>query len=211
MKSSESLSKAGETNIALTGRMRAGKSLIASIIINEYGLNRHSFGRALKHYAGELFEGSEAYSSEYFETGPPCPFDGKRRQVERKPRKMYQDFGQAMRALDDNVWINHVEKAINLDRLFVGYKGAIIDDLRQPNEYAWARANGFTIIRVNAGEDTRIERIKSAGDSYSDEDFRHETESHVDSFEVDYEIWNGDGVSIDELEAKISEIMEAIR
>src|SRR5699024_5910783 len=198
-----------EIKIALTGKMRSGKSTVAEILWLDYDLNRRSFGGALKYYADKMFEGSEAYPIEVEEYGEPCPFDGKRDTRVKKPRKLYQDFGQAMRQLDEDIWIRHVEQAIESDKLFPDYKGVVIDELRQPNEYEWARANGFTIIRVEASEDKRIQRAERAGDSFDIDSLEHETESHIDGFEVDYEIVNGGNLEV--LGRKVDEIMSEIK
>lgn len=160
--------------IALTGRMRSGKSAIAEYLHIYYGLTRLSFADELKGVADRLFRGSPIYDTE---TG-------------HKPRRLYQDFGQAMRALDPDVWIRRVDSAMRAHEDFRSHKGVVIDDLRQPNEYDWARENGFTIIRVNANEDTRIDRSEQAGDVFTLDDLRHETELYIDDFEVDYDVWN---------------------
>ena len=198
-----------EIKIALTGKMRSGKSTVAEILWLDYDLTRRSFGGALKYYADKMFEGSEAYPIEVEEYGEPCPFDGKRKTRVKKPRKLYQDFGQAMRQLDEDIWIRHVEQAIESDRIFPDYKGVVIDDLRQPNEYEWAKANGFTIIRVNAREDRRLKRAEQAGDSFSADDLAHDTEQHVDGFSVDYTIVNDGGLS--DLKRQVDEIMSEIK
>ena len=195
--------------IALTGKMRSGKSTVAEILWLNYDLTLRSFGGALKYYADKMFEGSSAYPIEVEEYGEPCPFDGKRDTRIKKPRKLYQDFGQAMRQLDEDIWIRHVEQAIEIDKLFPDYKGVVIDDLRQPNEYEWAKANGFTIIRVNADEDLRLKRAEQAGDSFSADDLAHDTEQHVDGFIVDYTIVNDGGLS--DLKRHIGEIMDEIK
>src|SRR5699024_6965426 len=144
--------------IAITGKMRSGKSELAGHLERKHGFKRVSFGSALKYYADILFADSEAFPIEYEEFGEPCPFDGERDTRVKKPRKLYQDFGQAMRQLDEDIWIRHVEQAIESDKLFPDYKGVVIDDLRQPNEYEWAKDHGFTIIRGNAREDRRLKR-----------------------------------------------------
>src|SRR5699024_8392617 len=198
-----------EIKIALTGKMRSGKSTVAEILWLDYDLTRRSFGGALKYYADKMFEGSTAYPIEVEEYGEPCPFDGKRDTRIKKPRKLYQDFGQAMRQLDEDIWIRHVEQAIESDKLFPEYKGVVIDDLRQPNEYEWAKAHGFTIIRVNASEDKRIQRAERAGDEFDLESLEHETETHADSFEVDYEINNDSGR--ESLRRKVDDIMSEIK
>ena len=200
-----------EIKIALTGKMRSGKSSVAEILWLDYDLTRRSFGGALKYYADKMFEGSTAYPIEVEEYGEPCPFDGKRDTRIKKPRKLYQDFGQAMRQLDEDIWIRHVEQAIETDKTFPNYKGVVIDDLRQPNEYEWAKAHGFTIIRVNADEGDRLDRAAKLGDKFSAEDLRHETERHVDDFKADYVIENGSGVSLHELRRKVDDIMAEIK
>ena len=197
-----------EIKIALTGKMRSGKSTVAEMLWLDYDLTRRSFGGALKYYADKMFEGSTAYPIEVEEYGEPCLFDGKRDTRVKKPRKLYQDFGQAMRQLDEDIWIRHVEQAIESDKLFPDYKGVVIDDLRQPNEYEWAKAHGFTIIRVNAREDRRLKRAEQAGDSFSADDLAHDTEQHVDGFSVDYTIVN-DG-SLSDLKRQVDEIMSEI-
>lgn len=173
-----------QMRIAIAGKLRSGKSAAARYLAEEYGFERVSFGAELKRFAGEIFGASEA-----------------------KPRRLYQHFGQAMREIDENVWIRHVEKRIeSLGRA----KGIVIDDLRQPNEYRWARANGFFIVSIAASEDTRLARAKAAGDDFSIEDLRHDTEIHVDSFTVDFEIWN-DGDDLAELERRVGEIIDEIK
>ncbi|MFB5588490.1 hypothetical protein ACE41I_17510 [Bacillus cereus] len=69
----------------------------------------------------------------------------------------------------------------------------LVNGVRQPNEYQRLRDEGFIIIRVNASDDLRIGRARNAGDVFTEADLGHETESHIDTFEVDYEInndWN---------------------
>lgn len=197
--------------IALTGKLRSGKSHIASYISARYGFIELSFGDALKRVANELFEGSDVYKFEPITRECPFSEDGYETIGYHKPRKLYQDVGQSLRALDEDVWIRQLEKSMYIWEDMRSTKGIIIDDLRQPNEYEWARRNGFVIIRVNANEDTRLERARAAGDDFSLEDLRHDTEMHVDDYEVDYEIWNDDGVSLTELERNIDVIMSDIK
>src|SRR5690625_2745172 len=195
--------------IAITGKLRSGKTAIARLLEVKYGFHTISFGDALKRVADELFEGSSVYQAEPIEVDCPFSEGGKTTAGYRKPRKLYQDVGSALRALDPDVWIRQAERTM---RVWEGYRdtrGIVIDDLRQPNEYEWARANGFVIIRVNANEDTRLARAQAAGDAFSIEDLRHETEQYVDDFAVDYDVWN-DGDDIDELERKVDEIMAKI-
>jgi dephospho-CoA kinase len=179
--------------IALTGKMRSGKDIVANHLYIRHSFNRVAFGDALKKNAHATFPWVSEFS---------------------KPRALYQQFGQLMRQIEPDVWIKHAERAVKgaIDfNVNTGAEkvGVVITDLRQPNEYEWARANGFTIIRVTAPDEDRLFRAKLAGDSFTETDLEHETESHIDGFTVDYEIHN-DG-SLDDLKRKVDEIMEEIR
>src|SRR5699024_7863422 len=162
--------------IAFTGKLRSGKTQAANHLFVKYDFERLSFGTALKNYADQLLEGSSTYPTEEYEYGPPCPFTGERDTKTRKPRKRYVDFGQTMRLLDPDIWVRHLAFMYEYYVSSRITSGIVIDDLRQPNEYEWLRENGFVIVRVNANEDTRIERARQAGDDFTLEDLRHSTE-----------------------------------
>jgi dephospho-CoA kinase len=181
------------TKIALTGAMRSGKDTVADILREHYDFDRFAFGDALKRTAHEVFPWIDR---------------------ESKPRALYQAYGQLMREIDADVWIKHVKRNVEA---FIDLKagvlgdteiGIVLSDLRQPNEFSWAKANGFTIIRIKAQSALRIARAHQAGDDFSLEDLTHDTESYVDNFEVDCEVYN-DG-SFEDLKAQIDSIMEAI-
>ncbi len=179
--------------IALTGKLRSGKDEVA----------KHLY---LKSYFGKVAFGDELKRL-YHETFPWIP-------ELPKPRAGYQRYGQLMRhEFDQDVWIRHTERKVN-DMISVRVNlgdekiGVVITDLRQPNEYEWARKSGFTVIRVTAPDVLRIERARRAGDNFTEADLEHETEQNIDSYEVDYEIIN-DG-SLGELKAKVDEVLADI-
>jgi dephospho-CoA kinase len=179
--------------IALTGKMRSGKDLCGSHLYINYGFNRVAFGDALKKHAHATFPWVSEFS---------------------KPRALYQQFGQLMREIEANVWIKHAERAVKgvIDfNVNTGAEkvGVVITDLRQPNEYEWARNNGFTIIRVTAPDEDRLWRAKLAGDDFTEADLEHETESHIDGFTVDYEVMNNG--SIDGLNKQIDMVLSFIK
>jgi dephospho-CoA kinase len=178
--------------IALTGKIRSGKSIIGNHLYIKYSFSEVAFGDALKKNAHAAFPWVSEFS---------------------KPRALYQAYGQLMRQIDESVWIKHAERAVKgaIDfRAGIGAEkvGVVLTDVRQQNEVDWCRANGFTLIRVTAPDEDRLWRAKLAGDDFNEADLEHETESHIDGFAVDYEIAN-DG-SIDDLKRQIDEILEAI-
>lgn len=185
-------------NIALTGALRSGKDVFAAYLVRKYGYTRFAFGDGLKDVCRRLYP-------EQFEGG-------------RKPRALLQNFGQMARSFGDgNVWVNDCFRRIEEERSYYAafpwmYEGAplrvVITDARQPNEFSRCRAEGYTIIRVNAPLETRLERARAAGDTFDDADLAHETESHVDMFSVDYDVFNIG--TIDELFAQIDAIIASI-
>lgn len=161
--------------LALCGKMRSGKDSVADYLAHQYGFARFAFGDGIRKVCRELF---------------PDQF-----RDNKKPRALLQGVGQAMRAFDEDVWVRQcLAKIAEIHKYERRFRltpcDIVITDLRQPNEYARLRTEGFVIIRVNASEETRIQRMKAAGDAYTDEDLTHETEQYVDTFAVDYELYN---------------------
>jgi dephospho-CoA kinase len=179
--------------VALTGRMRSGKDSAAAYLIEKHGFVRFAFADGLKRICRELFPDQFADGS--------------------KPRTLLQGVGVAMREFDPDVWVNATMREIaryqyDTERTLWHRPNYVITDLRFPNEYARLRAEGFVIIRVNASDETRIQRMIDAGDAFTAADLEHETERHIDSFAVDYEIDNNG--SLAELYAQVDAVMSDI-
>lgn len=175
--------------ILIVGKMRSGKSTVANRLRLNYGFTELAFGDALKYYAQRVFAYSDVIG-------------------EGKPRALYQRFGELCREIDPLVWVKHADAAYKQVLDSKSTKGIVVSDGRQPHEYEWARANGFTVVRVTAPDELRVARAVEAGDDCTPHDFAHDTEMYVDQFAADYELQN-DG-SLDELDAKIDEMMAEI-
>ncbi|SMO92036.1 AAA family ATPase [Melghirimyces algeriensis] len=155
--------------IALTGRMRSGKSTVAAYLCENYRFSEFAFADALKDIAHIIF-------------GKPS----------EKDRGLYQFVGQKMREYDPDVWVKKLDHSIKDWLLRDHQRGNIvITDLRQPNEYEYCRNYGYVIIRVNCPDTVRLDRIRESGDKFDEDMLNHETEKYVDAFEVDYETDNG--------------------
>lgn len=152
--------------IALVGRMRAGKDEVARILEKEFGFMSFAFGSEIGNVIDRYFPHAR-------EAG--------------KPRGHYQSVGQTFRELNPNVWIEQLayEMECNSD-----FKNTLVTDCRQPNEYEWLKSQGFLFIRVHAVDSIRRKRMELAGDVVNEDNLSHETESYVDSFDVDFEINN---------------------
>ncbi|KFN04147.1 hypothetical protein D0U04_13725 [Bacillus clarus] len=161
--------------IAITGKARSGKTELSHYAWMLYGFKEFDYSAVLKDEFHRLF--------------PHIPRDP-------KPRAYYQKFGQWLREIDPDIWVKMTMGKVHEDCFEdalnkVNYKPKVlVNGVRQPNEYQRLRDEGFIIIRVNASDDLRIGRARSAGDVFTEADLAHETESHIDTFEVDYEVNN---------------------
>lgn len=156
--------------IALTGNMRSGKDTVAQYLIEHYGFNRFAFGDGIVDTTKNLFPNK-------YTTG-------------EKPRKLLQDFGQYCVAIDKNVWVDYLFRAMFDKGIDPVVDNVVITDLRQPHEYEKLKETGFTIVRVEANPSLRKKRIIESGEVFSEETFRHSTEQFVKDFKVDYVIDN---------------------
>lgn len=166
------------TKIALTGQLRSGKSALTNYATTFYDFQPFAFASELKRTFHHLFPNIKR---------------------DPKPREYYQRYGQLMRQIDENVWIDATMRDVERYIKSVGCCGkcgdctgarVLIEDVRQPNEIERLKSEGFVIIRITAPVDLRIKRALEAGDDFTVHDLAHETEVAVDSFEVDYEILN---------------------
>jgi dephospho-CoA kinase len=175
-------------NIGICGGLRSGKDTVGDYISQNYGYTQFAFGDELK--------------NDFHRRYPEIPRDP-------KPRIGYQTHGQLMRRLiDEDIWVWKCFAEIK--RVYYAHIPfrAVITDLRQPNEYDRCRAESYVIIRIKAPETLRIGRAIQSADTFNLRDLTHDTESHVDSFTVDYEIVN-DG-TLAELYAKVDAIMREL-
>lgn len=156
--------------IAICGKIRSGKDTLAGYFV-EQGLNEFKFAM-----------GIDEIIDKYFPTA----------RVHGKPRRYYQHIGQQLRELDGDVWVNYTLSHIHrLERLYPNsLNGAVISDMRQPNEAASARAAGFIVIKVITDEQERLSRMQMLGDQFTAEDLEHETERNVDKIDADIVVYN---------------------
>ena len=115
-------------NIALSGKMRSGKSTIAEYLERLYGFSRFSLAAPLKDNLAMIGVAPEAL-------------------YKRKTalsRELMQIYGQVMREQDPDHWV----KLVMLDCLKEDAEASVIDDLRFENEAHQLRDAGFILVRV---------------------------------------------------------------
>lgn len=178
--------------IALIGKARAGKDSVADLLAEHYGFTKYAFGTALKRYYHDIFDDQDG-----------------------KPREGYQWFGQTMRERDPDVWVRILLEDIRKEQNLHGLSEIapifpVITDVRQQNEYDRCRAEGYTIIRVEADDTTRLERMRAAGDRFNIDDLSHDTETQLDAFEADFTVNNGAGDTLDDLKRQVDAVMATL-
>lgn len=138
-------------DIALAGPAGVGKDTVAQILVRDHGYKRLAFADELKRVLMEV--------------NPTVGMGGLREMVEAlgweeakvhtEVRRLLQEFGMAMRGVDERIWIRALDEII---RWVDADTPVVITDVRMPNELAYAKTIGlFTVhldrpgVRTDAG------------------------------------------------------------
>lgn len=184
-------------DIAVIGKMRSGKDEFASILLElGYQVRRIAFGDSMKGMFSNSF--------------PWIPMDP-------KPIQLLQQFGQSMRAIDEDVFIKPTLSKLWFEKMLAKnnnysykQKSYVFTDVRQPNEYEAAVTEaGFIPVRVYASEKTRVARMIANGETVSQDILQAPTEKYLESFSVEYTISN-DGTR-EEFKQEIIELIKKIQ
>lgn len=178
--------------IALIGKMRSGKDSVGEYLTEKYGYKRYAFGDGIR-------EIIEQFYPDVLEKG--------------KPRYHLQYLGQALRHLDEDVWVKYLLKKVSTHEeyfysCFKYYPNIVVTDTRQKNEVEKLRANGFIVVKIDCPQEIRLERMKKNGDNFSEKDLNHDTEKQVDLSIPDYTIVNDKG--LEELYAEVDKLIRKV-
>ena len=158
--------KCTTVKIVLCGKFRAGKDLLSSYLSLFYGFATYAFADEMK----------AAFHRAYPQV-PHIP----------KPRAGYVKFGEmSCEILGDDVWVEKAMRKIEDDNAPL----VLISDMRKEPEYKRMQDEGFTVIRITAADEIRIERAREAGDSFTEADLTSPTETFIDKITPDYEVLN---------------------
>lgn len=162
-------------HIALIGKTRSGKDEVAQLLEGMgYPHERVAFGDIMKEKFYDIFP----------------QYKGK-----PKPTKEIIHFGQSMRQIDENVWVNYLMGNIRGIQLFhdtyqIDRPVYVFTDVRQQNEYDACRELGCVTVKVVAGDALRVGRMLAIGEDPTEEVLKANTETELDKFETDYTIQN---------------------
>jgi dephospho-CoA kinase len=130
---------------AFAGKMASGKSYAAQFLQRQYGGTILSFAGHFKKMAYDLWGVTSKTEIYHLADG-----------IDRSGREIYQLLGNMMRDIDPDVWSKLLEKEIKI----LGSINIFIDDLRFLTEEKMLKKHGFTIIKIDSNEETRISRLK---------------------------------------------------
>ena len=177
------------TNIAIVGKMYAGKTTLADALV-PHGYQKSMMAGPLKAIA-RLAYGEEIDKGKQYETTVST------RVIKFKSgRQILQEVGQSMKEVDRDFWlkcfINDIEFRSQLQSSQRRSSQFVVDDVRFKFEADYLREAGWTIVKVETPEIIRLDRGRKAlGRSITPEELYHESEIEVDSIEADT-IWRGD-------------------
>lgn len=174
--------------IAVTGEIRSGKDSFSEYIMAT------TVGTEKLYFADGIEEVIHLCFPEAFDNG--------------KPRKLYQDIGTFMRSIDPDVWVKYTERIYKLLTEF-GTTSFVATDLRQPNEYEWLKANGFTVVKVETEFEIRKARAEASGDVFDLASFEHPVEQSIRTLPYDYLVTNN--TTIEDLYEQADFILQELK
>lgn len=164
-------------NIAIVGKMYAGKTTLAKQLVESYGYTRVAMAGPLKQLAliayGEDIQKDKEYSTIDLWTGLA---------IEKTGRAILQGIGQSLKVVDRDIWLKiFINDTTNMNKY-----PYVVDDVRFVFEANYLRAQGWLVIRVDTPDKIRIERaVKVNGRKPSDQELNHESEKEVDLIKAD--------------------------
>lgn len=163
-------------NISLIAEAASGKDFLSDYLVTKYGYTRYAFADNVKSVAETWFPDSYGIDGE-------------------KPRALLQAVGTKFREIDKDVWINTMFEDIDAQeeiakRYNLTSESIVVTDCRMPNEYQALKDRGFKFIRIDVDDETRVQRMRDRGDTFTEKDLLHHTEQHYSEFECKYHIDN---------------------
>lgn len=166
-------------NIAIVGKMYAGKTTLANSLIGEggAGFTRVAMAGPLKKLAeyayGEVIEKDHSYPTIDQDTGEL---------IYKSGRRILQEIGQSLKVVDRNIWL----KIFINDTRNMGIGPYVVDDVRFIFEADHLRQDGWLIVKVDTPEKVRVERgYKLLGRRPTRAELTHESEVEVDEIVAD--------------------------
>lgn len=140
-------------NLAIVGGFAAGKTTLSDGLVQQ-GYTRVSFARYLKEIVANVYnDGAPIGKTDEYDV---VDLNGVTRTI--SGRQMLQEFGQSVKALDRDFWINSLMRDIRQGTY--GFGPFVTDDCRFPYEAQALKDIGFLIVKLDVDLDVRIQRYE---------------------------------------------------
>lgn len=169
-------------NVAIVGKMGAGKSSLANHLVDVHKYTRVANAGALKALAAMAYGPID--KSETYRVTIPCSVHSGDSHEEREisGRQVLQGIGQIVKEFDRDFWL----KAMMRDIDTKGNGPFVCDDTRFPFEAEFLKERGWIIVKLYVPKDVRAERYRSLyGRVPTEAELNHPSETEVDDIEED--------------------------
>lgn len=143
--------------IGLGHRKRVGKDTLAELLVPRleergYDVWIFAFAHDMKEAAADLFGVYGLRGPQHYESNP----EHREQELERigkTPRQIWIEFGNAMRSIYPNIWIDRIRDQIEANRFYTKRDimqptAWIITDVRYPNEAEAIKSWGGRLVKV---------------------------------------------------------------
>ncbi len=171
-------------NIAIVGKMYAGKTTLANQLVEAHGYRRMLMAGPLKELAHRAY-GEEIQKDKNYEVR-----DLKDGSLETKTgRQILQGIGQSIKTVDRDIWLkifhNDAARQLQIDGLTPAQ--IVVDDVRFKFEADYLHSQGWYVVRVYTPVEIRIARaVAMTGVAPTAEELDHESEREVDLIDSNY-------------------------
>lgn len=164
-------------NIAIVGRMYAGKTTLATELVNQFGYTRVAMAGPLKQLALLAYGEDIVKDKDY-----PVVLRHDGRHTTKTGREILQGIGQAIKDVDRDIWL----KMFINDTTRMGRFPYVVDDVRFDFEANYLREQGWTIVKVDTPDKVRMKRAASStGRVPTHGELTHESEIGIDLIKTD--------------------------
>lgn len=169
-------------NIAIVGKMYAGKTTLANELVKAHGFERVMMAGPLKDLARRAY-GEEIQKDKMYDVmvqGDGSYIADESRQ--RSGREILQGIGQSIKVVDRDIWL----KIFDHDTSSRSGR-FVVDDVRFKFEADFLRNKGWYVVRVWTPLETRKARAFDLTHKYpTTSELSHESEVEVDNIQAHY-------------------------
>lgn len=165
-------------NVAIVGKMGAGKSSLANFLVDVHQYTRVANAGALKALAQMAYGPID--KSETYRITTTLPF-GETVQHELSGREVLQGIGQTLKEFDRDIWLKAMVRSMET------MQGPFVcDDTRFPFEAGFLKGKGWIIAKLQVPEEIRMNRYQHLyGRIPTEQELNHASETEVDNIQED--------------------------